>query len=213
MTKTWRFYRDRPKSEMASGGREEDGAEDLRLEIEAELMRLSEEGLAAVAAELDIRQGRYLNRGKMVVLREIRNQLDRNEADPALDSFAGLRYLQIFVRRLLEEPLLCEGTPLGQPRQPAGEAPESSSESDAMSVSSGGSGSDARSIRRRINNATMPAGSATGTGVSGIGRGVGVSGRGVGGSGRGVGRGMGMLQFLPPIPRANLGRGQLLFHS
>ena len=72
------------KSEMASGEREreDDAGERLRLEVEANLMCLTVEGLGVVAEELEIRQGRYLNRGKLVILREIRSQLDKNEADP-----------------------------------------------------------------------------------------------------------------------------------
>ena len=139
---------------MASGGREEDVVEKLRLEVEAELMYLTVEGLSVVAEELEIRQGRYRNRGKLVILREIRNQLDKNEVDPEMDSVEGLRVLQTLVRGLLDEPQFLEGTQPGHQSQrrsvrslavnyTGGQAVESSSESDARSVASGGSGSDA----------------------------------------------------------------------
>ena len=186
-------------SRMASGRREDDDGERLRLEVEADLMYLNVEGLSVVAQELEIRQGRYVNKGKRIILQEIRSQLDKNEANPDLDSFEGLRFLQTLVRGLLVEPDLCDtaiserqhhrSSRIQSANDPAGRAAESSSESDALSVASGGSGSDAHTSRRQSNHTEslhVP-----------IGRGV----------GRGIGRGIGFLRSLPPIPRSTLGRG------
>ena len=103
-------------SKMAARGSiEMNEAEALRLSIEAELMNLTVEGLYQVAQEAGIRQGRYANRNKMVVLREIRTYLDRVEQnEDARMIIDRLQYVLAYIRALLEEPQYWEQTPPGR---------------------------------------------------------------------------------------------------
>ena len=99
---------------MASrGSGEMSEAEEIRLGIETELINLTVEGLYQVAQEAGIRQGRYRNRNRLTVLREIRTYLDNVEQDEIV-RLDRLRYILAYVRALLEEPQYWEQTPPGR---------------------------------------------------------------------------------------------------
>ena len=218
----WRFYRDltESKTKMASRGSVEmNEAEVLRLSIEAELMNLTVEGLYQVAHEAGIRQGRYVNKNKMVVLREIRTYLDKVEQNEEDDTLDRLQYVLEYVRALLEEPQYWEQTPLGHQSRRASH--EGMVVSRGSSVPNGhpiGIGnpvgghngllsdsheSDDRSVVSDGGNRLVSAAHVSGNRSVGS---VGIGG--MGGGGRGIGRAIGILG--PLQTSSGVGRGTVV---
>ena len=79
-------------------------ANQLAAQIDDELIQLNVKGLCDIAEKLDIRRGRYINRSRQEVIREIRSNLDREFDDDAHQCITKLTEVKNHIMILMQEP-------------------------------------------------------------------------------------------------------------
>jgi hypothetical protein len=71
---------------MSSSARQQVERDKILLEVEAELLNLTTEGLEEVAAGIGIRLGRVKNKSRLIIMREIRSQIEKAQTVTFLQS-------------------------------------------------------------------------------------------------------------------------------